>query len=119
VPSVGQRSQLRHRLARARASLKQRGLRVVHAAKAAISILRGSNVVAIGEQQAIWNVAVDTAAQECEQAARLLKLRTGDPSDITNIVVDHFTRQAARIRLLRTDNSRGKRFFEGGRNALR
>jgi hypothetical protein len=37
----------------------------VHAAKAAISILRGSNVVAIGEQQAIWNVAVDTAAQEC------------------------------------------------------
>jgi len=49
VPSVGQRSQLRHRLARARASLKQRGLRVVHAAKAAISILRGSNVVAIGE----------------------------------------------------------------------
>jgi hypothetical protein len=112
-----QRSQLSQQVVRATSSVKECGLRLLPAAKAAVSIVRGSDVVTRREQQAIWNVADETAAHECEQAARLLTL-SADYSETTKIIVDQFTRQAARIRLLRTDNSRGKRFFEQGRNSI-
>jgi hypothetical protein len=95
-------------------SSRRFGLRLQAAAKAAAAAMRGSDEVALKEQQIlVWNAAMEAASFECEQAARALTLSnpTDDPRAQTNIIADSLIRQAARIRLLNTRSSRGRRFF--------
>jgi hypothetical protein len=94
---------------------KQIGLRSLAAAKAAYGVIRGSDHIERRKQQTTaWNAAIDAAAYDCEQAALGHKLRAAshDPHDPFNLVADQLTRHAARIRLLKTETSRGRRFFE-------
>jgi hypothetical protein len=95
-------------------SARRLGVRSSAAARAAVAAMRGIDVIALREQQVLaWNAAVETAAFECEQAAKALMLSnpTDNPRAQTNVVADYFTRQASRIRLLNTMTSRGRRFF--------
>jgi hypothetical protein len=95
-------------------SAQRIGVRSSAAARAAVAAMRGTDVITLREKQALaWNAAVETAAFECEQAAKALVLSnpTDDPRAQTNVVADYFTRQASRIRLLNTMTGRGRRFF--------
>jgi hypothetical protein len=94
---------------------KEFGLRLMAARKAALAVIRGADGIELRKQQELgWNAAVDAAALECEQAALAheQKAASEDPNNRFNMAADQLTRHAARIRLLKTQTSRGRRFFE-------
>ena len=97
------------------ANAKEFGLRLLAAANAALTVVRGADGAELRKQQELaWNAAVAAAAFECEQAALAHKQKADseDPNDRFNLAADQLTRHAARIRLLKTQTSRGRRFFE-------
>ena len=71
-------------------------------------------------QAAAWNAAIEAAAYDCEQAARGHRLRAAsdDPRDPFNLTADQLGRHTARIGLIKTETSRGRRFFEQAEETL-
>ena len=107
-------------IAKAISPLRQFGRRIWGATKAAYAVVCGSDQVDRRKlQAAAWDAAIDSAAYDCEQAARGYRLKAAgdDAHDPFNMAADQLTRHAAKIRLLKTETIRGRKFFEQAEEA--